>query len=322
MPVRRLRAAKPTAPTKVARARVTRPVVRAAATYELPTERTWPSEDIREYSLLLYGPPGIGKTTFFASFPEALFLLTEPGKPSGAFVFNESGGGITDWKVMRAAVELLEKDKSQFKNVVIDTLDEAYRLAMQYVCKGAGIKHPSEKKDFGKTWGDIADAILDVTHRIQRTGRGIYLTSHASHSTVELAGGGSYSKIGPNITGKGGERIKAAMDFIFFADCYSVDGQTTRLIRTSLTELITAKARPIGRNAIQLPTYIPLPNDPREDYNVFAAAFRGEDVGIDPTRVHANVLTSKGAADQMKVEQKAKVQRAESRALAAKKKGG
>jgi len=313
-----MRAAKPVAPAKVAPAKVARPVVRAAATYELPTERTWPSEDIREYSLLLYGPPGIGKTTFFASFPEALFLLTEPGKPSGAYVFNESGGGITDWRVMRAAVELLEKDKSRYKNVVIDTLDEGYEMCQRYVCKAAGVEHPHDANDYGKTWDKVTREFKDVFARIRRTGRGLYLTSHAKEGVVQPATGKEYTKIGPSVTGKAGAKVLAMVDFIFFVDYYIVGGTTKRLVCTSGTELVVGKQRPIGRGAVQLPKYIALPDDPAKDYEMFASAFRGEAKGVEPDAVKASKMSSRAASGELEAQQKAKVQRA----LAAKEKGG
>lgn len=295
-----------------------RPVPRAAPTFELPTEQTWPSEDIREYSLLLYGPPGIGKTTFFASFPQALFLLTEPGKPSGAYIFNESAGGVTDWSVMEAAVKLLEKDKSRFKNVVIDTLDEAYEMCQRFVCKAAGVEHPHDANDYGKTWDAVTRAFKNMFARIRRTGRGLYLTSHAKEGVVQPATGKEYTKIGPSVTGKAGAKVIALLDFVFYADYYSVNGKTRRLVCTTGTELVVGKQRPIGREALQLPRYIALPEDPRDDYEMFAAAFRGEAKGIEPEFVSTSKLSSKTVSAQAKAEQSEKVQKA----LRRKRKGG
>ncbi|HOK47887.1 MAG TPA: AAA family ATPase, partial [Bryobacteraceae bacterium] len=45
----------------------------------LPTKKTPPRANLGDYSILIYGPTKIGKTTLASQFPEALFLATEPG---------------------------------------------------------------------------------------------------------------------------------------------------------------------------------------------------------------------------------------------------
>ncbi len=296
MAVRKARPNRKPAPAAEPKARTVRraPV---ATQYSLPTERTWPGEDIREYSLLLYGVPGIGKTTFFASFPDTIYLLTEPGKPSGAYVFP-----VPDWKAMEAAVKLLESDQSRFKNVVIDTLDESYEMCMRHVCKAAGVDHPHDANDYGKTWDIVTRGFKDVFARIRRTGRGLYLTSHAKEGTIKSSSGEGYTRIQPSLTGKAGAKVLALVDFIFFIDYYRVGNRTQRLVCTSGTELVVGKQRPIGRKAIQLPQYIALPDDPRDDYEMFAAAFRGEAEGVEPELVTASKMSTKTVTAQLDTE--------------------
>lgn len=267
----------------------------AAASMELPTAVTKPSNDIRDYSILFYTPPKFGKTTFFSTFPDILFLPTEPGT-RGLRVMqfvDPTAGCITHWEQMLRAVDLLEKEKSRFENVVIDTACEAYRLASEYVCNARGIKHPSDANDYGATWGAVADEFVGVFKRIQQTGRGAYMTAHDQSKEIEMANGTKHTKIGPNITGKAGARVLALADFIFYGDyMQDVKGQNRRVVMTQGSELVNCGARKIS-GAVNLPAYIPLPDDESQDYDTFARAFRGEDVGMEPTELFANASTSK-----------------------------
>jgi len=260
----------------------------------LPTEKKKPSTDIRDYSIIIYGPPKIGKTTFLSTFPDILFFLTEPGaKGLPIYEYNADGGGVVDWDWMRQGVSLLEST-DRFENIGIDTLDEAYRMCMDWVCKEANVKHPHDANDYGKTWDAVTTEFASVFKRIQRTGRGLYLTSHAKESTIKTASGEEHTRIGPSLTGKAGVKVLALADFIFYVDYMRVDGQDMRVVVTIGDELITAGQRKIG--GIGLPRYLPLPNDEARDYETFAAAFRGEVEGLDPAVVRPSVVTAKAAA--------------------------
>ena len=75
--------------------------------YTLPDEPKIASQDLKDYMILLYGREKIGKTTWLRSFPDALFLTTEPGtKGLELYEFNSENGGCTSWDVVRAAADL------------------------------------------------------------------------------------------------------------------------------------------------------------------------------------------------------------------------
>lgn len=48
-------------------------------TIALPKAKTTPTADLATKTTLIYGPPKIGKSTFAAQFPDALFFECEPG---------------------------------------------------------------------------------------------------------------------------------------------------------------------------------------------------------------------------------------------------
>ncbi len=292
MPVRKQAARKP-----AVQRTVTPPP--KASEIVLPAERKRASTRIEDYSVLLYAVAKWGKTTFFSTFPDVLFLSTEPGT-EGLEIFEIR---VTDWSVMQQALKLLQKD-NRFQNVVIDTADEAYRLCMEWVCRQRGLTHPSDANDYGKTWNAVADEFVRVFREIKATGRGCYLTAHDQEHVVESSTGQDYTRIGPTLTGKAGKRVLALADFIWYGDyARTQSGDEIRVIRTQGNELITGGARKIGHGR-GLPLYIPLPEDESLDYDVFARAFRGEDVGIDPMQLRASVASSKAQSRQVKEDRK------------------
>ncbi len=48
-------------------------------TVTLPTTKTKPTTDLAKQSILLYGVPKLGKSSFASQFPEAMFFECEPG---------------------------------------------------------------------------------------------------------------------------------------------------------------------------------------------------------------------------------------------------
>ena len=48
-------------------------------TVTLPTTKTKPTTDLAKQSILLYGVPKLGKSSFASQFPEARFFECEPG---------------------------------------------------------------------------------------------------------------------------------------------------------------------------------------------------------------------------------------------------
>ena len=261
----------------------------------LPDAPTIPSQDIRDYTMLLYAREKWGKSTFFSTFPGALFLCTEPGTKGLEIYSYNSETGVTSWEIFRGAVKALEQDTARFRNVVIDTLDEAYRMCFEYVCRQAGVSHPNDANDYGKTWTGITNEFAEVFRRIRATGRGLYMTSHARESEIESASGTKFHRISPSLTGKAGARVLALVDFIFYGEYFKDDkGQTRNVIVTRGDDLIVAGQRKIGGKG--LPRYIGLPEDESDDYELFRRAFAGEVDGLDPAKLFVGSSTSKAGA--------------------------
>jgi len=96
----------------------------------LPKSKTKPKAHLNDLTALVYGPSKIGKSTWCSHAENALFLATEPGL-NALEVFEAP---ITCWDDLLQACAEIAEGKHDFKTIVIDTVDNAYRMCADYVC--------------------------------------------------------------------------------------------------------------------------------------------------------------------------------------------
>ncbi len=256
----------------------------------LPTERTEPSKSLADYTILIYGREKIGKTTLFSSFPDTMFLATEPGtKGLPIYEYNADDGGCRTWDIVRRAVRELEQEDA-FQTVVIDTTDRAYDLCLDWVCDQMGIPYPGEtpsgKEDYGKSWRAVRTEFTDVVHRILQTGRTLGFTSHAKESTVRRRGGEQYSRITPSMGSQARGTVEALVDVFLFADYMrDVDGDVRRVLVCQGDENLWAGFRAPAR----FPQFLPMEKE--DGFAALEAGFKGEHPGIPPGELVTSKLT-------------------------------
>jgi hypothetical protein len=273
----------------------------------LPSEPETACKDFLLYATLIYGRPGIGKTTWAASFPDAIILPCERVcKGIEAFVFNAKGGGVTSWDVFTSAIDLLERNPDRFRTVVVDTIDALYNMCLEYVCMKEGIDYPKEN-DFGKSWKKISREFTSQMDRLWATGRGIVFISHAKEVEIQSHSGMKFTRIQPTMSGQAYQFIKAKTDFVLYAEYYrDANGNPIRILITGGDDVVDAKS------AGNLPRFLPFR---REDgVQTIVRAFAGENVGIDPAKLRAGLQTSKGGTNLLMKAAVAKVRRVTSEA--------
>lgn len=275
----------------------------------LPTEKKSANFNLLEHILLIYGREKIGKTTFCSSFPSTLFLTTEPGtKGLEIYEYNSEDGGCTNWKMIKDAVDLV-CDGNKFKTVVIDTVDRAYDLCLDYICKECGIEYPGEdemgRQDRGKSWRFVKQEFMATMHKLIQSGKGLILTSHAKEQPIKTKSGVEYTKIFPSMSGQARSVVEALVDLFFYVD-YASDksGKSIRVIITEGDELIWAGYRSLQYD---LPKFIPL--TPEGGYEILSAAFSGEDVGLDPKTFYPRKTSSSTIKKFFMGERRAKPER-------------
>jgi len=230
----------------------------------LPTGIKRPKRTTDGASMVIFGPPGIGKTTFAAAADRPLFLETEPGT---AFLDAEIAppvpiGSWQDFKLVLGALE--GGEPHEFRTIVVDTIDRLYKLCFAHICAARGVEHPSDRKDFGAGWTAInvewTSAIGRLRNLKDKTGRPVLAVfiSHERRSEItEKRGSGVHNTgrflVTSDLSGTARDTLHGACDFIFHA---YLDGDV-RMIRTqpidSGAEKVEAKCR-----VKRLPDTLPL----------------------------------------------------------------
>lgn len=191
-------------------------------TLSLPSEVNEPSDNLADYSVLIYGAKKIGKTSLCARFPDAFFMACEPGT-KGLKVFTRP---VRNWDEFLGYTDLLEKDTT-FKTVVVDTIDLAYEYAFDYICRKKMIGHPSEEDDFGATWKEITAEFRKGIMRLIMLPKGVIFTSHDVEKEIELRDGSKIARVQPTMAKSAMSVVEALVDIIMN---YAYDG-SKRIIR-------------------------------------------------------------------------------------------
>jgi hypothetical protein len=101
---------------------------------------------LRAPKIVIYGPPKIGKSTFAATAPDAIGILTEEGLDNidvAAFPLAKS------FEDVHAAINTLRTEKHEFQTVFLDSLDWMEPLILAKVCRENNVDN-IEKIGYGK----------------------------------------------------------------------------------------------------------------------------------------------------------------------------
>lgn len=128
---------------------------------------------------VLYGPEGIGKSTFAAQFPDPVFIDTEDStKELDVARFDKP----TSWEMLLQEVRYVLANQGLCKTLVIDTADWAEKLCIKAVCaqyQKSGI----ESFDYGKGYTFVYEAfgeLLNLLTDAARNGVHVVMTAHAA----------------------------------------------------------------------------------------------------------------------------------------------
>lgn len=173
--------------------------------------------------VIIYGPEGIGKTTFAASFPHPLFIDTEGStKMMDVRRFDKP----MTWQMLLEQVEYVIKNPQICMTLVLDTADWAEQLAAKAICD-ANQKKSIEEFGYGKgflylqeEFGKLLNKLTDVTEH----GINVVVTAHAQLVKFEQPDElGAYDKWELKLGLKKTEKRTAALlkewaDLVLFAN--------------------------------------------------------------------------------------------------------
>lgn len=171
--------------------------------------------------VVIYGPEGIGKSTFAAHFPDPLFIDTE-GSTKELDVARMDKP--TSWAMLTSQIDYVMHNRP-CKTLIIDTVDWAEQLCIKSVCDshdkkgiedfGYGNGYVYEKEEFGRFLNSLEEVIT--------AGINVVLTAHAILRKFEQPDElGSYDrwelKLGKKTTNLIAPLVKEWADMVLFAN--------------------------------------------------------------------------------------------------------
>lgn len=183
--------------------------------------------------VVVYGPEGIGKSTFAAQFPDPVFIDTEGSTKSMDVARFEKP---TSWQMLLDQIRYVKSTPGVCKTLVIDTVDWAEQMCVADLCArhgkkgiedfGYGNGYVYAKEEFGR--------LLNALEEVVEAGINVALTAHAHIKTFNLPDEmGSYDrwemKLGKKTNSQTAPLVKEWADMVLFVNyktmVYNVDGK-------------------------------------------------------------------------------------------------
>jgi len=166
--------------------------------------------------ILIYGPEGVGKSTFGANAPIPLFIQTEDGLN---YIETSSLPRCMSWQDFVEQIEFCKsEDANDYKTVVLDSVDWLERLIHNYVAEKAGVDS-IEKIGYGKgflTVGEmLQDALLKFSE-LQQLGKVVILVAHAKIEKFQDPQGEGYDRYSPSLGKKTSSVCREWADDVLF----------------------------------------------------------------------------------------------------------
>lgn len=172
----------------------------------------------RAQKIVIYGPEGIGKSTFASMFPKTLFIDTEGSTAQLNVARTESP---SSWTMLLSQVEYVKNNPDICKTLVIDTADWAEKLTIQHICNkykvdgieglGYGKGYTYLEEEFGRFLNKLSDLI--------EIGINVVFTAHSKITRFDQPDEiGSYDRWELKLQKKTSPLLKEWADMVLFAN--------------------------------------------------------------------------------------------------------
>lgn len=173
------------------------------------------SKNLRGKYIMLYGLPGVGKTSLAAQFENVLIAGFEMGTNALNNVYVQPVKTWTDWKQMVSQLCRKAELQEKFHAITIDTADEAWNLCVRWVCTQNSVENLGDipwgkgyeiaKKEFAQPFRDLA-----------YSGYGLIFTSHSVDKTFKNEKGEEYSQLIPALPTRPFDIVNKMVDIIAY----------------------------------------------------------------------------------------------------------
>lgn len=180
--------------------------------------------------VVIYGPEGIGKSTFASRFPDPVFIDTE-GSTKDMDVARTPAP--SSWQMLLEQVRYFISHPNMLKTLVIDTADWAEQMCSAAVCaqyRKGGIEEFGYGKGYTYLQEEFGKLLNLLTELVEQKGIHVVLTAHAKMRKFEQPDElGAYDRWEMKLTKQVAPMVKEWADMVLFANyktmVINVDGQ-------------------------------------------------------------------------------------------------
>lgn len=205
---------------------------------------------LERQSILLYGPPKIGKTTLASQWPNALFLDAEAGTLNLAVPTFDSLIGkdrvsdpIKSWDQVKAATSVLAGIENAEGTIVIDPVNEVFAMCREWVLLQNNWSHETDGA-YGKGWRAVKDEFTSWVRQLRAMPFGIIFVAHENTIEIETATE-KYEKVVPRMEKAVKEIVEPLVNMIWYAHSREFKGvpEPVQVVQTKPTKQVTAGER-------------------------------------------------------------------------------
>jgi len=226
--------------------------------------------------VLIYGPAGVGKTTFGAAAPNPIFLPIEDGLgkiEADAFPTPKS------YQDVRSALDSLIQGEHEYRTLIVDSLDWLEPLIWAHTCeanKWQSIEQPGYGRGYVealKYWREFLDR---VNYLRSEKRMATVLIGHSAVKRFEAPDAEAFDRYVIKLQNKAADLVSEHSDAIFFANqvYQTIKTEDRGRVRTRGTgsgeRVMYTEERPawVAKNRFGLPAEMPL------DWSEFMKALR------------------------------------------------
>lgn len=171
------------------------------------------SRSLKGKFIMLYGLPGVGKTSLAAQFPKSIIIGFEMGTNGLDNVYVQPTKTWLEWK--QIVGQLLKRPELQekFETICIDTVDSAWDLCVKYVCSQNGVTKLGDipwGQGYDQAKKEFAAGLRDLSY----AGYGLVFISHSTEKTFKDEKGEEYTQIAPALPNRPYDIVNKMVDII------------------------------------------------------------------------------------------------------------
>lgn len=200
------------------------------------------SRDLKGKYIAIYGREKVGKSTFGARLPRALFCNFEVGTN---FISGIRAQNITTWSDFKLVLRQLGQPKAHdiYDTVVIDTVGQAYTLCEEFICAQAGVQKLGDIP-YGAGYASCKKEFESALRKITMLGFGVCCICHSEVKKEAGPNDTVVEVVSPAMPSRAADVVNRLVDIIAYIDVsYDEKGQAVRSFVTRRTPTIMAGSR-------------------------------------------------------------------------------